>query len=113
MTRKFGLFPSTVRVTVGGKASLNTENEGELAELLTWSKAMKGQSGGGLGWDPPCRNLFGVWADLQRANKPLELKAKIVAGVLKINAPPDSGIRVVNKHLMLDNGVEWVLTLEG
>ncbi len=57
--------------------------------------------------------FFGVWGDLQRASQSIELKAKIVAGELRISAPPDSGMRVVNKRLMLDNGVEWVLTLEG
>ncbi|NUM46264.1 MAG: hypothetical protein HUU38_16295 [Anaerolineales bacterium] len=79
--------------------------EQALEAHVTWAAEWEGTL--------PAETFFGVWGDLQRANQPIELKARIVAGELRISAPPDSGIRVVDNHLLLENGVELVLTLEG
>ena len=65
-------------------------------------------------WDGalPPDTFFGVWADLQKEKKPTALKARVVKGRLHLTAPSDSGVKVADNRIFLENGAELVIELE-
>lgn len=65
-------------------------------------------------WDGalPADVFFGVWADLQRERKPLEVTVRLVDDELKLNVLANSALKLVNNHLYLEDGRELVIHLE-
>ncbi len=65
-------------------------------------------------WDGalPADVFFGVWADLQHRERPVELRAHIVEGRLELVAMPGSSLRVRDNHIYLEDGREVVIQLE-
>jgi len=56
--------------------------------------------------------FFGVWADFQHRDRPVELHAHIVEGRLQLSAPPESSVRVYDNRIYLEDGRELVIQLE-
>jgi hypothetical protein len=54
----------------------------------------------------------GVWADLKRQERPVELHARIVKGHLQLAAAPESPIRVRDNRIYLEDGRELVIQLD-
>ena len=65
-------------------------------------------------WDGalPADVFFGLWADLQRRERPVELRARIVEGRLQLIPMPGSSVRVWDNHIYLEDGRELVIRLE-
>ncbi len=65
-------------------------------------------------WDGalPADVFFGVWADLQRRKRPIELRAYIVEGHLQLTAAPRSPIQARDNRIYLEDGRELVIQLE-
>jgi hypothetical protein len=62
--------------------------------------------------DLPADVFFGVWADLQRREKPVELRARVVGGRLHLTPGPGSTVRARNNRIFLEDGRELVIQLE-
>ncbi len=65
-------------------------------------------------WDGalPADVFFGLWADLQRRERPVELRARIVEGRLQLSSMPGSPVRVQDNRICLEDGRELVIQLE-
>ncbi len=65
-------------------------------------------------WDGalPADVFFGVWADFQQEEHPVELRARIVEGHLQLSPPPGSPIRAQDNRIWLEDGRELVIQLE-
>jgi hypothetical protein len=65
-------------------------------------------------WDGalPADVFFGVWADLQHRERPVELRARIVEGRLQLTTMPGSQVRVQDNRIYLEDGREMVIQLE-
>ena len=65
-------------------------------------------------WDGalPADVFFGVWADLQQRESPVELHARIVEGRLQLSPMPGSSVRVRDNRIYLEDGRELVIQLE-
>ena len=65
-------------------------------------------------WDGalPADVFFGVWADLQRRERPVELSARIVEGRLRLTPMPGSSVLVRDNRVFLEDGRELVIQLE-
>ena len=65
-------------------------------------------------WDGalPADVFFGVWADLQHRERPVELQARIVEGRLQLTPMPGSSVRVWDNRIYLEDGRELVIRLE-
>jgi hypothetical protein len=65
-------------------------------------------------WDGvlPADVFFGAWADLQQERKPVELRARLVAGRLELKAPPESRVRAERDHVYFEDGRELVIRYE-
>jgi hypothetical protein len=65
-------------------------------------------------WDGalPADVFFGVWADFQHTERPVELRARIVEGRLQLAATPGSPLRVRDNRIYLEDGREVVIQLE-
>jgi hypothetical protein len=65
-------------------------------------------------WDGalPADVFFGVWADLQRQERQVELRARVVEGHLQFTAAPSSPLRVQDNRIYLEDGRELVIQLE-
>jgi hypothetical protein len=65
-------------------------------------------------WDGalPADVFFGVWADLKRQERPVELHARIEKGHLKLAAAPESPIRVRDNRIYLEDGRELIIQLD-
>jgi len=65
-------------------------------------------------WDGalPADVFFGVWADLQHRERPVELRARIVEGRLQLTTMPGSQVRVQDNRIYLEDGLELVIQLE-
>ena len=65
-------------------------------------------------WDGalPADVFFGVWADLQHRERPVELQARIVEGRLQLASMPGSSVRVSDNSIYLEDGRELVIRLE-
>jgi hypothetical protein len=65
-------------------------------------------------WDGalPADVFFGVWADFQHPERPVELRARIVEGRLQLAATPGSPLRVRDNRIYLEDGREVVIQLE-
>ncbi len=65
-------------------------------------------------WDGalPADVFFGVWADLQHRERPVELRARIVEGRLQLTTMPGSQVRVQDNRIYLEDGRELVIQLE-
>ena len=60
----------------------------------------------------PADVFFGLWADLQRRERPVELRARIVEGRLQLSSMPGSPVRVQDNRICLEDGRELVIQLE-
>lgn len=85
----------------------NATNE-EFDKLINQHIAWAAEWDGAL----PADVFFGVWADLQRERKPLEVTIRLVDDGLELNVPANSALKVVNNHLYLEDGRELVIHLE-
>ena len=65
-------------------------------------------------WDGalPADVFFGVWADLQHRERPVELRAHIVEGCLQLTTMPGSPAQVRDNRIYLEDGRELVIQLE-
>ena len=65
-------------------------------------------------WDGalPADVFFGVWADFQQREKPVELRARIVKGHLQLAPVPGSQIQARDNRIYLEDGRELVIQLE-
>ena len=65
-------------------------------------------------WDGalPADVFFGVWADLQHRERPVELRARIVEGRLQLTPTPGSPVQVRDNRIRLEDGRELVIQLE-
>ena len=65
-------------------------------------------------WDGalPADVFFGVWADFQQREKPVELRARIVEGHLQLAPMPGSQIQARDNRIYLEDGRELVIQLE-
>jgi hypothetical protein len=65
-------------------------------------------------WDGalPADVFFGLWADFQRRESPVELRARIVEGHLQLSPLPGSPIRAQDNRIWLEDGRELVIQLE-
>ena len=65
-------------------------------------------------WDGalPADVFFGVWADLQHRERPVELRARIVEGRLRLTPMPGSSVLVRDNRVFLEDGRELVIQLE-
>jgi len=65
-------------------------------------------------WDGalPADVFFGIWADFQRQESPVELHARIVEGHLQLVSTPGSPVRVQDNRIWLEGGRELVIQLE-
>lgn len=65
-------------------------------------------------WDGalPADVFFGVWADLQREERQVELRARVVEGHLQFTSTSPSPLRVQNNRIYLEDGRELVIQLE-
>jgi hypothetical protein len=65
-------------------------------------------------WDGalPADVFFGVWADLQRRESPVELHARIVEGRLQLMPTPGGPLKVRDNRIRLEDGRELVIQLE-
>jgi hypothetical protein len=65
-------------------------------------------------WDGalPADVFFGVWADFQQREKPVELRARIVEGRLQLAPVPGSQIQARDNRIYLEDGRELVIQLE-
>ena len=65
-------------------------------------------------WDGalPADVFFGVWADFQHPERPVELRARIVEGRLQLAATPGSPLQVRDNRIYLEDGREVVIQLE-
>lgn len=62
--------------------------------------------------DLPADVFFGIWADLQHQEEPVELRARVVEGRLQLTPGPGSTIRAQNNRIFLEDGRELVIQLE-
>jgi hypothetical protein len=65
-------------------------------------------------WDGalPADVFFGVWADFQHGDRPVELRARIVEGHLQLTTMPGSPVQVRDNRIYLEDGRELVIQLE-
>jgi len=65
-------------------------------------------------WDGalPADVFFGIWSDLQRRERPVELRARVVEGRLQLTSTPGSPVRVQDNRICLEDGRELVIQLE-
>lgn len=65
-------------------------------------------------WDGalPADVFFGIWADFQRDEQPVEVRARIVEGHLQLSPLPGSSIRAEDNRIWLEDGRELVIRLE-
>lgn len=65
-------------------------------------------------WDGalPADVFFGIWADFQRRESPVELRARIVEGHLQLRPTSGSMIRAQDNRIWLEDGRELVIQLE-
>ena len=65
-------------------------------------------------WDGalPADVFFGIWADFQQREKPVELRARIVDGHLQLAPMPGSQIQARDNRIYLEDGRELVIQLE-
>ena len=65
-------------------------------------------------WDGalPADVFFGVWADLQHRERPVELQARIVEGRLQLTTMPGSQVRIQDNRIYLEDGRDLVIQLE-
>jgi len=65
-------------------------------------------------WDGslPADVFFGIWADFQRDEQPVEVRARIVGGNLQLSPLPGSSIRAEDNRIWLEDGRELVIRLE-
>jgi len=80
------------------------EFEKAIQEHITWASEWDGAL--------PADVFFGLWADLHRPKQPLELKAHLIEGQLKITAPPYGPVKVVDNRIYLEDGLELIINLE-
>ncbi len=64
-------------------------------------------------WDGnlPVDEFFGLWAGLLEERQTLALTARIVGGELKLTAPPESPLVVMDNRIRL-NGLELIINLQ-
>jgi len=60
----------------------------------------------------PADVFFGVWADFQYRERPVELRAHIVKGRLQLTATPGSPVQAQDNRIYLGDGRELVIQLE-
>jgi len=65
-------------------------------------------------WDGalPADVFFGVWADFQHRERPVELRAHIIKGRLQLIAIPGSPVQARDNRIYLEDGRELVIRLE-
>ncbi len=65
-------------------------------------------------WDGalPADIFFGVWADFQRRERPVELRARVVEGHLQLTPMPGSLVQARDNRIRLEDGRELVIQLE-
>lgn len=65
-------------------------------------------------WDGavPADVFFGIWADFQRDEQPVEVRARIVEGHLQLSPMSGSSIRAEDNRIWLEDGRELVIRLE-
>ena len=65
-------------------------------------------------WDGalPADVFFGVWADLQREDRQVELHARVVEGHLQFTDTSPGPLRVQSNRIYLEDGRELVIQLE-
>ncbi len=61
--------------------------------------------------DLPADEFFGLWTGLLEEKQTLALTARIVEGELKLTAPPESPLVVIDNRIRL-NGLELIITLQ-
>ena len=90
------------------KTTLESIAEEEFAEVVEQYISWASEWDGAL----PADAFFGVWADLHREKKALEIGIHIVDNQVKLTAPPESALKIVDNHLYLEDGRELILHLE-
>ena len=65
-------------------------------------------------WDGalPADVFFGVWADFQHRERPVELRAHIIEGRLQLTSTPGSRVQARDNRIYLEDGRELVIQLE-
>jgi hypothetical protein len=81
-----------------------TEFEEAIDRYIDWASEWDGAL--------PADVFFGVWADFQRQEPPVEVRARIVGGNLLLSPLPDSPIRAEDNRIWLEDGRELVIQLE-
>jgi hypothetical protein len=66
-------------------------------------------------WDGalPADVFFSVWADFQREDRQVELRARVVEGRLQFTNVSSSPLRVQSNRIYLEDGRVLVIQLEG
>ena len=75
-----------------------------IARYISWASECDGAL--------PADVFFGVWADLQREERQVELRARVVEGHLQFTSTSPSPLRVQNNRIYLEDGRELVIQLE-
>lgn len=90
------------------QSSIDTISQQEFNEAIEQYISWASEWDGAL----PADVFFGVWADLQHRERPLELRARIVEGRLQLTPMPGSPVQVRDNRICLEDGRELVIQLE-
>ena len=75
-----------------------------IARYISWASEWDGAL--------PADVFFGVWADFQREDRQVELRARVVEGHLQFTNASPSSLRVESNRIYLEDGRELVIQLE-
>jgi hypothetical protein len=88
--------------------TLDTVSQSEfdqaIARYISWASEWDGAL--------PADVFFGVWADFQREDRQVELRARVVEGHLQFTSVSPSPLRVQSNRIYLEDGRELVIQLE-
>ncbi|MBC8264594.1 MAG: hypothetical protein H8E47_10780 [Anaerolineales bacterium] len=90
------------------QATIDTISQQEFDEAIEQYISWASEWDGAL----PADVFFGVWADFQHRERPVELCACVVEGRLQLTPMPGSPVRVRDNRICLEDGRELVIQLE-